>query len=57
MVGALLKAFSRTLGCRVEDKSGVDSVYVDDDFYFGFRGFRELACAFVAFGFGGDRDV
>lgn len=41
----------------MEDKSGVDRVYVDDDFYFGFRGFRELACAFAAFGFRGDWDV
>ena len=24
---------------RVEDKSDVDRVYVDNDFYFGFRGF------------------
>ena len=36
----------------MEDKSGVDSVYVDDDFYLGFRGFRELACEFVSLGLG-----
>ena len=41
----------------MEDKSGVDRVYVDDDFYFGFRGFRKLAYAFIAFRFGGDRDL
>ena len=41
----------------MEDKSGVDRVYVDDDFYFGFRGFRELVCTFVTFMTRGDRDV
>ena len=56
-LGPYLRRFQERKGVGWKTKSGVDSVYVDDDFYFGFRGFRELACAFAAFGVGGDRDV
>lgn len=56
-LGPYLRRFQERKGVGWKTKAVSIVCMWHDDFYFGFRGFRELACAFVAFGFGGDRDV
>lgn len=57
MVGTLHPAFSREERSRLENESGFNHLYVDDDQYLGFRGARESPRSDIINGIRGNWDV